>query len=105
MNGRTREIDIAKNLKIIEWLKAELVDSVGELFKTLLKAGTDAREDALATIIIITYLLGRKVGINFYSLDMKVRNKLSISINKSYEIEQWNEDLLDLSNYLESKKR
>jgi len=105
LNGRTREIDIAKNLKIIEWLKAELVDSVGELLKTLLKAGTDAREDALATIIIITYLLGRKVGINFYSLDMKVRNKLSISINKSYEIEQWNEDLSDLSNYLESKKR
>ena len=105
MNGKTREIDIAKNLKIIEWLKAEMVDSVGKLFKTLLKSRNDDREDGLATIIIITYLLSKKVGVNFSSLDKRIIDKLNVSINKAHETEQWQEDLSVLSKYLESKKR
>ncbi|MBC7075671.1 MAG: MazG-like family protein [Syntrophomonadaceae bacterium] len=105
MYGRGREIDIAKNLRVIEWLKAELVDSVGVLFKALLKTGNDIKVDALATIMIITYLLGRKVGINFQTLDMRVKNKLSTSINDSHEVEEWRGDLADLLNYLENKKR
>ncbi|MEN6462717.1 MAG: MazG-like family protein [Syntrophomonas sp.] len=102
---RKKDLDIAQNLKIVEWLKAELIESVADLFKSLLKTGSDATSDALATIIIVTYLLGRRVGISFQSIDIKLRDKLNISIREAPEADQWNSDLAELLNYLEKKKR
>ena len=99
-----REIDVATNLKIVEWLKAELVDTVGVLLKSLLKAGNDATVDALATLIIIAYILGRRVGISFQIIEMRVKHKLNSSINEAHDIEQWYGDLTYLQKYLESKE-
>lgn len=105
MNGRIKDIDVAKNLKTIEWLKAELVDSVAALLKALLKTGNDMIGDAVANIIIIAYLLGRRVGVNFQSIDTQINSKLHTSIDESQEVGQWYGDLADLLNYLENKKR
>lgn len=108
MNVRNKDLDIASNIKIIEWLKSELLDSVAALFKSLLRASNDASSDALATIIIITYLLGRRVGISFQTVDMRLKHKLYTSINDAHEIEQWYGDLSELKEYLDnrdSKKR
>lgn len=104
MIGKNREIDVAKNLRVIEWLKADLVDSVGALFKSLLKKGDDMTGDALAAIIIICYLLGRRVGVNFVTLDTHIKSKLNTSIDNATEIEQWNNDLAELRNYLGKKR-
>ena len=103
--GAKRDINIATNLKIVEWFKAELVDSVAVLFKSLLKAGNEATSDALANIIIITYLMGRRVGVSFQTIDMCLRYKLNTSINEAQEIEQWYGDLSELQRYLESKEK
>lgn len=100
-----KKIDIAKNLKIVEWLKAELLDSVGALYKALLKTGNDMKGDALARIIIIAYLLGRRVGVPFEIIDMQIKNKLENSIYESEELGQWQGDLSDLLQYLEKRKR
>ncbi|MGR6837301.1 MazG-like family protein [Syntrophomonas erecta] len=105
MTGRGREIDIAKNLKLIEWLKAELIDAVGALFKGLLRSGADVVVDALATIIVVAYILGHRVGINFYTVDAKIKEKLTKGIDESHEVEQWYGDLSRLVDYLENKKR
>jgi len=99
-----KEIDITTNLKIVEWLKAELVDTVAVLLKSLLKAGNDATVDALATLIIIAYILGRRVGISFQLIEMRVKHKLNSSINDAHEIEQWYGDLTQLQKYLENKE-
>ncbi|MDD2585078.1 MAG: MazG-like family protein [Syntrophomonadaceae bacterium] len=103
--SRVKELDITRNLKVVEWLKAELVDSVGVLFKAFLKTGNEAKSDALATIIIIAYLIGHKTGLSFSHIDKKILNKLDTSIDASCEEEQWYADLADLLNYLEHKKR
>lgn len=105
VNIRTKEVDIAKNIKIIEWLKTELLDSVAILFKSLLKPGKDLSTDALASIVIIAYLLGRRVGISFKTIDSKIKEKLNLSINDAHEVEQMYGDLSELRNYLEQKKR
>lgn len=102
---RKKDLDIAQNLKMVEWLKTELIESVANLFKSLLKTGGNATSDALATIIIITYLLGHRVGISFQNIDLKLRDKLNASIREAPEVEEWNSDLADLLNYLEKKKR
>lgn len=105
LNALSKDIDVAQNFKIVEWLKAELLDAVADLFKALLKTGNDAKKDALASIIIITYLLARRVGISFSNLDRTVKDKLNVSIKEAQEVEQWYKDLFDLSSYLENKKR
>ncbi len=104
MNIKNRELDIATNLKVVEWLKAELVESVGALLKSLLKTSSDASSDALATIIIVCYVLGRRVGISFQAIDMRIRHKINSSINDAHEIEQWYGDLSDLQKYLDKKE-
>lgn len=104
MIGKSKEIDIAKNLRVIEWLKADLVDTVGALFKALLKKGDDVAGDALASIIIICYLLGRRIGIDFTRTDVQIKSKLNNSIDNATESEQWNTDLLELRNYLGKKR-
>lgn len=105
MASKNREIDVAKNLKIIEWLKAEMVDSVGALFKALLKTGNEAAADALAAIIVVAYLLGKRVGVSFYTVDSKVKAQLMANINDGHEVERWYGDLSELLHYIENKKR
>lgn len=105
MRARAREIDIAKNLKVIDWLKAELIDAVAELFKSLLKSSSDAVCDALATIVILAYILGQKVGVSFAAVDSKIRHKLHISLDDSLGGEEWLGNLSELLGYLEKTKR
>ncbi len=105
MKGRIKELDIAQNLKTIEWLKAELIDSVAMLFKSLLQKGNGAIQDAAGTIIIITYLLAKRVGVDFTLLDQAIREKLGNSIKDSEEIAGWSDDLSELYKYLEGRKR
>ncbi|NLB87623.1 MAG: hypothetical protein GX790_00095 [Syntrophomonadaceae bacterium] len=103
--NKNKEIDIAKNLRTIEWLKTELIDAVAVLFKSLLKKGSDATTDALSSIIIITYILGRRLGVSFQSIDSEIKTKLHNQIKREHELEEWYGDLSDLLKYMEGKKR
>ena len=99
-----RELEITRNHKIVEWLKADLVDTVGTLMKSLMKSGSDATIDALANLIIIAYILGRRVGISFQVIEMRIKHKLNNSINDAEETEQFYLDLINLQRYLEGKE-
>ncbi|MEN6350208.1 MAG: MazG-like family protein [Syntrophomonas sp.] len=105
MHRRFKELDITKSLKTIEWLKAELVDSVAGLFKALLKTGNDMIDDAVANIIIITYLLGRRLGLPYQVIELQIRRKLEASISESQEVGQWYGDLSELLDYINKQKR
>ncbi|HHW61778.1 MAG TPA: hypothetical protein GX404_07725 [Syntrophomonadaceae bacterium] len=105
---KNNEVDMATNLRVIEWLKTELLDAVSTLFRSLLKNSKEMTADALATIIISTYLLGSRVGISFHTIDFIIKHKLNNSINEVHEIEPWYGDLTELKQYMESinqKKR
>ncbi len=99
------QMDLAKNIRIVEWLKAELLESVAALFKALLKTSDEAISDCLASIVISTYILGKRVGINFSYIDFKVESKLKLSINDIHEVETGFEDLKSLLVHLENKKK
>lgn len=104
VNIKKKEIDIENNSKIVEWLKAELVDNVAVVLKSLLRTGSEVTSDALATIIIVVYILGRRVGINFRIIDLTVKHKLNNSVNETHGTEEWYDDLSQLQKYLESKE-
>lgn len=97
------ELDIARNVRTIEWLKAELVGGVSSLFKALLKNSEEAILDALAKVVIACYLLGKRLGIGFSRLDMKIESNVTANIAKAHEIEQWYGDFSALRRYLEER--
>lgn len=52
-----RNSDVTKNVKIIEWMKKELILSVGDVFDLIFKGVKpldEALQDTLANIIMIT---------------------------------------------------
>lgn len=103
MGVKNKDIDIATNLRVVEWLKTEILDAVSTLFRSLMKSSSEMTADALATIIISAYLLGRRVGVSFHTVDMIIKHKLNSSINEAHEIEQWYGDLTELKRYMENK--
>lgn len=102
------DFDVTGNIRVIEWLKAELLGSVASLNRVLLKgskAGQDAIVDCLSGIIILSYLLSKRLGIEFSTIDLKVQNKLKIGILEEDEIEKVNGDLTKLLGYLRERKQ
>lgn len=87
-----RNSDITKNMKLIEWMKNEILMSVSELFNILFKGVRSADEglqDILANIIMITYLLAKRLGISFNEIDYKIKEKISLGIKEDHSIEKW----------------
>ncbi len=98
-------LDMAANMKVVDWLKAELVDSVAVLFKSLLKTSEEATAAALAHIIITCYLLARRVGIQFQTIDMIINYQINNTLNDAPELEKAYGDLAQLQQYLQNKEQ
>lgn len=99
-----KETDITRNIKIIEFLKSELLTSVASLYQILLKntkANREALLDILANIILVTYLLGKRLGLSFSVIDSKIMDKIKIGMLEGHETEKWYGDLSDLSEYFQ----
>ena len=100
--GERNNIDITKNIKIIEWLKSELLTTIASLFELLIKGaktGQEALVDVLANIILVTYILGKRLGISFSSIDMKIEDKIRLGILEEHRVEEWYGDLSNLRQY------
>lgn len=96
---------IAKNIKVIDRLKTDLITSVSALFQSMLKGSEDLLLDALASLLIICYVLGRRLGLNFHRLDLRVEARLRQGIEEDHELERWYGDLSALLSYMADKKR
>lgn len=96
-------IDVTKNIKMIEWLKSELLTTIASLYELLVKGVKDSQEalvDVLANIILVTYLLAKRLGVNFARIDMKIEDKIKLGLLEKHKIEEWYGDLSDLKQYL-----
>ena len=105
MAPNNSEFHIARQLRLIEWLKAELVATVGQLYKALVKNSETAIVDALANLVIGCYLLGKRLGISFAKLDGVIMEHLASPAFREHEIEQWHGDVTNLQNHWEERKR
>ena len=57
-----QEVDIARKLHTIEWLKSELLEGVSLFFKAMIGNNRQVITKALAAIILTCYFLGRRLG-------------------------------------------
>lgn len=103
-----KEIDITRNIKIIEWLKSELLTDVANLFKVLVSGMKEEIHDSIAetisNIILICYLLGRRLGISYNAIEMKIENKVKLGLIEDHDVEKYYGDLSELSRHLNSSR-
>lgn len=99
-------LDIIGNIKLIENYKNYLLSSVADLFMTMGKGSRmdmDEAQDELSEIILFSYLLGRKLGINYSSIDETVLRKLKLGLAEGEAMEQKCQDYSSLISYIKSQ--
>ncbi|NJD03775.1 MAG: hypothetical protein FIA99_14525 [Ruminiclostridium sp.] len=104
-----KEIDITRNIKLIEWLKGELLTDIANLFRILVNGIReevhDSVADTISNIILISYLLGKRLGISYNAVEMKIHNKLKLGLVENHDVEKYYGDLSELSKHLGSSRR
>lgn len=103
MGVRGTELDITKNVRALEWLKTELLAAITLVYRTTLKGSEDILADALAQVLLITYLLGRRLGVSFNTLENRLMAMSRQGIADEHQLERWYGDLTALDEYLKSK--
>ncbi|AGB42479.1 hypothetical protein Halha_2606 [Halobacteroides halobius DSM 5150] len=100
----SKDRSITKNLKIIEWLKTELLDNVSTLFKAMFNKDDEFELlDIIVKIIMSAYLLAQRLGYSFDQVDRKLEKKLNRNIDDKHQIENWYGDLSKLLEHLRKR--
>ncbi len=96
-------MDITNNIRDIEKLKCEILANISGLYDDMLKPGNrrDDRLELLSNIIICSYVLSSRLGIDYERLDEAIKSKLRlIMINEGH----YDDDCKQLLAYLNSEK-
>lgn len=104
MGAYDKDFDITRNIKMIEWLKSELLTDIASLFKALVNGmKEDVHEsvsEILSNIILICYMLGRRLGLSYNSIEMKIENKIKLGLIENHDVEKYYGDLSELARHL-----
>lgn len=103
MTKMEREMDLAKRAKVIEWLKTEVLDHVSRLFKSLWEGSTTRIVDSLASLVVSSYILGRRLGVSYRELDESVLAKLRKHKQEGHQLEDWYQDISALEEHLRKR--
>jgi hypothetical protein len=101
------DFDIIGNMKIVDNYKNFLLSSVADLFSTVGKGSrmdTDVVLDELSEIVILAYLLGKRFGINYSSIDERVVKKLKIGVLEENGIEKEYQDYSKLIAFFKDRR-
>ncbi|MDF2672618.1 MAG: MazG-like family protein [Clostridiales bacterium] len=96
-------IDIFSNMRVIESYKSYLLSAVADLFATMSKggaAGMDEIVEELADITMLSYLLGKRLGVNYAAIDDKILKKLKLGVLEENNIEKEYQDYSKLISYI-----
>lgn len=94
-------MDITKNIRLIESLKSDLLLAVSQLYNEMASESCDnLRDVALDTLsdtIIISYLLARRLGLDYSSIERQISAKIRLGLLQEHETEKYFGDLSALS--------
>lgn len=96
-------MDIIRNLRTIEWLKSEILISIANLYELLAKGEDDIKEDIedlTSNIILLSYILGKRLGINYEDINSNLHNKIKLNLAEDHKIERWYGDLSELLEFI-----
>ena len=101
-----KDMDIIRNLRTIEWLKSEMLASVASLYQLLAKGEDNIKEDLedlISNIILLSYLLSKRLGLNYEDIDSNLQDKIKLNLIEDHKIEKWHGDLSELLEFIMSK--
>lgn len=90
---------LARHLKVMDWLKAELIGGVGALFKAIALGSQDAIADALTSVALTTYVLAQRLGVPFAQLELRVAMRARELAQSGHEVERSYGDLSALERH------
>ncbi len=99
-----RDIDIIKNMRTIEWLKAQLLGTVASLYETFANGEENTKEnleDVISKIILESLLLSKRVGLEYDDIKSNLKENIKLNLLEEHKIERWYGDLSDLLEYIE----
>lgn len=102
------KVEVARNMRLIEWLKCEMLTGVSSFYQLMQKGNREGQEmlsDVLANIILVAYLLARRLGMTYAAIDLKIQNKIKLGITEEHEVEKWYKDLSGLAGYLNRNRK
>jgi dimeric dUTPase (all-alpha-NTP-PPase superfamily) len=99
----SKELDVAKRAKVIEWLKTEVLDQVSRLFRAMWEGSTSRIGDSLASLIMSAYILGRRLGVSYSDLDQQLLNKLRKHRQEGHQLEDWYQDISALEEHMRKR--
>jgi hypothetical protein len=105
MSSNNSDLNIVKNVRIIEWLKAELLSTIGALFKAMIKNSETAILDTLAHAIMVCFFLGKRLGFSYGKIDARIEQLLESPEMQEHEIEEWYGDITNLQQYVKERNR
>lgn len=102
-----KDIDIIKNMRTVEWLKAQLLQTIANLYSTLAHGEENTREnleDSISNVILESLLLGKRLGLSYENIDKALKENIKINLIEEHKIERWYGDLSSLLEYLNQQK-
>ena len=103
MPNMPKDLDVAKRAKVIEWLKTEVIDNVSRLFKALWEGSTTKVGDSLASLMMSSYILGRRLGLTYRDMDDLLLEKLKKHKKEGHQLEDWYQDISALEEHLRKR--
>lgn len=100
----SQESDIVKTMRLIEGLKADLINNIGDLYKAMAQNSEVTIKEALARLIIHGYVLGKRLGVEFADLDEIIKHKLNEYSKNNDALENRFGDFSKLKRFLEQKR-
>ncbi|MBU5428332.1 MazG-like family protein [Tissierella pigra] len=104
---KNKDIDIIKNMKTVEWLKAQLLNTVANLYTTLANGEENTKEnleDTIANLILESLLLGKRLGLSYESIKSTLRDNIQLNLIEEHKIERWYGDLSILLEFIDNHK-
>ncbi len=108
MTPSEHNLDVTRNLRLVEWLKCEMLSGMASFYRLMLKGSRVSQEalaDVLANIILVAYLLARRMGMTYAMIDLKIHSKIKLGVTEEHEVEKWYRDLSELAAYMNRNRK
>lgn len=97
-------LNLSTNIRAIDNLKSEILSEVARLYRELADF-EDAEiyervSNSIATIVAMDYILARRIGLDFESIDKKINQLTSIAEENNHELEVAFSDMSELRTYI-----
>ncbi len=97
-------LNLSTNIRAIDNLKSEILSEVARLYRELADF-EDAEiyervSNSIATIVAMDYILARRIGLDFESIDKKINQLTSIAEENNHELEVAFSDMSELRAYI-----